>query len=241
MASAVSGAGPKGVFCILGTWGRRGRDTAGLGSAILGRPRRAPDRQRGPLLPVRCVLRRFSPFLASAFLGLLAGPVWAPPADLESWFPRLRPGMWVEVEGGLVSVGVFVAKEIKILDGEPDEWQIETLVGTVDLPQLTLATRLGLRIVTTEKTECEGRKDEHDVSLADLAADDRVEVEGRLQKDGSLLADKIEIEKPVNPPKNEHELKARIEAVDADNRQVRLMGILVQCDEHTRIKTPFGN
>jgi hypothetical protein len=186
------------------------------------------------------LVRRSTFAAAAAALALLAAPSWAPPA-LESWFPRLRPGMWVEIEGALDSTGVLVASEIKILDGELDEWQLETLVGGVELARMTLSTQIGLRVVATEKTELEGPKGAGPVTFAAVGAGDRVEVEGRPQKDGSLLADRIEIEKPKHgsPPKNEHELKARVEEVDGENRRLKLMGISVQCDARTRNKTKF--
>lgn len=165
-------------------------------------------------------------------------------AEIESWFPRLREGMWVKVEGELMAAGFLEATEIKILDGELDEWQIETYVASVDSAGAELMTTLGVRVLATPKTQMKGHQSKGHTTFAFVGADDQIEAEGKPQKDGALLADELEVERskkkrPDFVPKNEHEVRARIERVDAANLQVILMGLTVQLSDKTRNKTPF--
>jgi hypothetical protein len=177
--------------------------------------------------------------------GLAAAPARSePPAGVESWLPRLRVGLWVQVEGPLTSAGVVEAAEIKILDGELDEWQIESYVAAVDADRGTLMTTLGLPVVVTLKTLMKGPKKKDRVTFAFVGVDDKVEVEGKLQKDGTMLADELEVEKskkrdPDLAPVNEHEIRGRIEKVDAARYQVVLLGFTVQLSDKTRNKTSF--
>ncbi len=160
---------------------------------------------------------------------------------IESWFPKLRAGMWIEVDGSLTPEGVLDAQVIKLLDGELDEWQIETNVLSVDMKRRTIQSTFGMLFVSTPKTVLKGPKNEA-VDFSFFGVDDRIEVEGRLQKDGSLLADELEIEKSKKQKsdlqvKNHHELRTRIESVDAENLQITTMGIKVQLSAQTRNKT----
>ena len=61
-------------------------------------------------------------FLTAWILVLAATSVGAAESPgLASWFPRLRVGMWVEVDGALLGPGVFEAKEIKKLGPTADD------------------------------------------------------------------------------------------------------------------------
>jgi len=184
------------------------------------------------------------------FLFLLMLPFFAAPArsqqtaGIDGWFPRLREGIWVEVEGALVAERLVEATEIKIFDGELDEWQIETYVASVDVERGTLMTTLGVPVLTTPKTLMKGPKKKDRITFAFVGVDDKVEVEGKPQRDGSMVADEVEIEKskkrkPDLVPSNEHEIRARIEKVDAAKLQIVLMGFTVQLTDLTRNKTPF--
>ena len=184
--------------------------------------------------------------LAPGCVLLAPGSVPAQAADsaLAEWFPRLRVGMWVKVEGGRNPEGVLEATKIKIHDGELDEVEIESHVAEVDLVHTTLVTTLGVRVVANPSTKLKGPKQQRQVSFAFLEAGDRIDVEGQLQKDGSLLAEELDIEKskrlrPDLELENKHELAARIESIDADKRRVVLLGIPVQLSERTRNKNPL--
>jgi hypothetical protein len=160
---------------------------------------------------------------------------------IESWFPKLRTGMWIEVDGALTPDRVLEATVIKLLDGELDEWQIETNVLSVDTKRRTIMSTFGMLFVSTSKTVLKGPK-KGAIDFSFFGVDDRIEVEGRLQKDGSLLADELEVEKskklkPDLVPKNHHQLRTRIESVDAEKLQITTMGIKVQLSAQTRNKT----
>jgi hypothetical protein len=151
--------------------------------------------------------------------------------------------MWVDVEGTL-SDGAFVATEIVILDGELDEVGMETQVASVDLGQLSLVTDVGVRVVAESSTEIEGPKEQRNASFSFLGIGDHVELEGQLQKDGSILAEKIEIEesKRLHPdlaPRDEHELKSKIQSIDTEHRRIVLLGIAVQLSDNTVNKSPL--
>jgi hypothetical protein len=107
---------------------------------------------------------------------------------------------------------------------------------------MTLETTLGLRIVATPSTEIEGPGEKRHLVLAALSAGDRVEAEGQLEKDGSLRAEKIDIEKPKRsehgPLPENHELTARIESVDAAAQRIVLLGLQVQLGPTTRLRLP---
>jgi uncharacterized protein DUF5666 len=167
-----------------------------------------------------------------------------PEAGIDSWFRHLRVGVWVKVSGKLTPARVLDATKIKIMDGELDEVDVESFVESVDLVKMTVQTTLGIRVVATPTTDMDGPKHHHDVSFTFLAIGDRVDVEGQLQKDGSLVAEEIEIEKskrlqPDYEPDNKHEITARIESIDAEKHRIVLLGIPVQLSETTRNKTPL--
>ncbi len=161
---------------------------------------------------------------------------------IDSWFPRLREGMWIKVEGERVDGGILRATEIKILYGELDEWEIESYIASIDPVRLQLGTTLGVEVLANAKTRFEGPKDKKNVTFAFFEVDDRVEIEGQLQNDGTFLAESIDIDKskrlrPNMVVKNEHEIRARVDSIDADAHRVVLMGITVQFDDRTKDKS----
>jgi hypothetical protein len=65
---------------------------------------------------------------------------------------------------------------------------------------------------------------------------DHVEAEGHMQKDKTLLASEIEIQKAGTP--DEEELTGQVDSVDPAGRKLVLLGITVQFDDKTRNTTP---
>jgi hypothetical protein len=167
----------------------------------------------------------------------------AGPRDLDEWFPHLREGMWVRVEGEMQAAALH-ASEIKILDGDLDESELSSQVTEVDLLQMTLTTRLGVRVVATQSSDIDQKKSGRDVGFAYIEVDDQVEVEGQLQKDGTLLAEEMEVTRPSQAASDstemrEHEMTARIEAVDPKQYRITLLGVSVVLSEKTKNRTPF--
>lgn len=162
------------------------------------------------------------------------------PAPIDEWFPRLRPGMWVKVEGGPAAAGGLQATEIKILNGELDESEVTAVIVSIDSTHRSLKLEPGLVVVVPLPTEVQGRKSKRR-SLSALRPGDRVEAEGQLQKDGTLLVDDLELKRPEEPDEtpDEDELTGRIESIDAAARRIVLLGIPVRLDERTRNKTPY--
>lgn len=159
---------------------------------------------------------------------------------LEDWLPRLRKGTWVKVEGDLLPGGGLKATEIKVRHGDIDESQVTTTIVGVDANHKVFTTRIGVQVVTNNRTELQASKSSR-ASLSTLQAGDRVEAEGKLQKNGSLLADEVEIKKPQKPGREsgDDEITGRIESVDVAARKIVLLGISVYFDENTKNKTPF--
>jgi len=172
-------------------------------------------------------------------------PLGADPqaADLESRLATLRVGMWVKVEGQRTPDGILEATRVRVYDGELDEVAVETEVAAVDLVRMTLETSVGLRVVATPNTEIEGPGHQRHFVLAVVEVGDRVEVEGQLERDGSLRAEKIDIEKPrrLEPgrePENKHKLTARIESIDSAGHRIVVLGLPVLLKPTTRFRLP---
>lgn len=155
-------------------------------------------------------------------------------SQLEVWFPRLRPGMWVKVEGQPGRERGLHADKLKALGGDLDESEVTSTIVAIDVERGTLDTQLGVRVVATLRTVIQGRR-KHD-TFATLRVGDRIETEGQVQKDGTLLADEIEIK---GNGEDEDEITGRIESIDAATHQIRLLGIPVQLDAGTRNKSPI--
>jgi hypothetical protein len=148
--------------------------------------------------------------------------------------------MWVKVEGGPAAAGGLQATEIKILNGELDESEVTAVIVSIDSTHRSLKLEPGLVVVVPLPTEVQGRKSKRR-SLSALRPGDRVEAEGQLQKDGTLLVDDLELKRPEKPDEtpDEDELTGRIESIDAAARRIVLLGIPVRLDERTRNKTPY--
>lgn len=173
----------------------------------------------------------------------LAGdrPFRAQPA-LAQWFPRLRRGLWVKVEGRMDGARGLRASQIKIVNGDLDESEIETTVATVDSLHRSLRTSYGTEVIATLKTDVHGPA-KHRESFSILRPGDRIEVEGQMCKDGRLLADEIKVKKakkhePGVEPRDDHEVTARIESLDPAAYKIVLLGVPVYLDLETKNKTP---
>ncbi len=115
-------------------------------------------------------------------------------AGLGSSLTDLKSGDRVLVQGTLQSDGSVKARLVVRKPVAPparDEVEVEGQITSITAPdRLQVA---GKTVVTSSSTRFEG---EHDSALtfADLKVGDRVEVEGALQSDGSILAREIERE-----------------------------------------------
>ena len=108
----------------------------------------------------------------------------------------LKQGDLVEVEGTAQAGGSVLAKKVKLEDDDENENQIEQEVeftGTIGsvTPSLIIA---GRTVTTNVSTKYLGRKNETLKAEDVLKKDNKVEVEGHTQSDGSFLAKKIKLE-----------------------------------------------
>jgi len=178
--------------------------------------------------------------LAAACWNLPAAAQIAGPPGIAAWFPRLQPGQWIKVEGRPNGQAGLRASELKFLPGERDESQITSTVATCDPAAQTFRTSLGLLVCTDGRTEFQDHGPQRR-RFGAVQPGVRVEAEGRLRKDGALLAEEVEIEKPKKSggKPDDDEITGRIESVDSQARKVVVLGIPVFFDERTRLKSPL--
>lgn len=139
----------------------------------------------------------------------------------------LRVGDAVTVRGSVQSDGQIDADEIEL---DEDDAEVSGAITAIALPNLTVA---GHTIVTDAQTVIE--RDDAKLTLADLKVGDMVEVEGTLQKDGSILAREIRVETGEQEQGvNEVEFSGVIDAIAAPNLIVA--GHNVATDANTVIK-----
>jgi hypothetical protein len=161
---------------------------------------------------------------------------------IDQWLPQLQKGLWVSVEGAWLN-GALQAEEIKVVHGALDQFEVASLVTSVDATTGRFRTQLGVEVVTNERTEFQ-EKDDPPLGFAALQPGVMVEADGQLQRDGTLLADEVEIrsmgrERRSTDKPDEHELTGRIDSVDPAARTLTVFGVTVRCDERTRNKTRF--
>ena len=167
-------------------------------------------------------------------------PAAAPRPTLDEWLPRLQTGLWIQIEGEWAN-GVLRADEVKVMHGELDQAEVSSLVAAFDSVTARIRTQLGVEIAVSKRTEFEkdARRGWSAVTVGAL-----VEAEGPIQRDGSLLADELEIKQPAAKQRLrgsyvEHELTGRIDAIDVAARTLTVFGVTVRCDAQTRNKTRF--
>jgi len=168
-----------------------------------------------------------------------AAPTKARP-PLSTWLPQLRVGDQVKIEGEMRRGGGLLGREIKVVHGDFDESEITATVTGLDANRKAITTNLGVGVETTVRTQVHARGAQQD-TFASLQVGDHIEAEGQLQKNGTLLADEIEIKKAKKSGQkaDEDELSGRIEAVDVEARKIVVLGVAVYFDEQTKNKTPF--
>ena len=137
----------------------------------------------------------------------------------------------VEVEGNALVGGVLVASEVEREDTgyDGDEGDLASLEGTVtevvDSQQFAVN---GRAVAVDAQTRYE------DGSANDVAVGVAVEVSGRLDANGVLLATEVDFDDERQDSR--YEVKALVEAVDTGTDQLTLLGIVVQIDGATRLQ-----
>ncbi len=141
-------------------------------------------------------------------------------------------GQFLEVEGSL-SGSSLIATEVELedradnlaeLEGE-GEIELEGFVELVSSPRTFVLN--GFTVSHVDDTEFEGG------SAADIAPNARLEVEGQLDAEGTVVAESIEFESP-----EERELVIEIEAPAqaVDGQSVTVLGIDLQVADSTRVR-----
>ena len=149
--------------------------------------------------------------------------------DFDSGEPA--DGDLVEVEGNQFGAnGELIATEVEFkgddLDDDIDddtEIEIEGLITRFVSP--TDFDVAGFPVTTDSQTQFE------DGTIDDLALNVRIEVDGRLNAQGVLLAREIDFEDDGNA-----RIDAIVDNVDAANNQLTMLGILVEVGPQTRIE-----
>lgn len=143
-------------------------------------------------------------------------------------------GDLVEVKGATFdAAGAFLAQDIELKSLLPDmggddnnsrdEVEVEGLITRFASAQdFDVA---GITVITNDATRFENG------TAADLGLDVKVEAEGQLQSDGTLLARKVSIRRGGSA-----RVEATVQDVDAANNRFTVLGIAVRLDALTRIE-----
>ena len=150
-------------------------------------------------------------------------------AQIEG-FPSGQPvtGDFVQIKGSLVSPGLLRASELKKEDAglggeDGDEGDLEGLVTRfASASDFDVA---GQRVTATAATRYEGG------SAADLALNVRVEVKGRIDASGRLVASEVEFRRASTV-----ELAGRVESVSAADGRLVMLGRTVTTTSLTRFE-----
>ncbi len=127
---------------------------------------------------------------------------------------RLRfegSGLVADLHVGVVIDGMKVVLDIRVSGAHAEahaEVEFKGVIESIDVKAKTLVVS-GVKVITSASTEIE-RADER-IALSDLKVGERVEVEGVLQSDGSVLAREIEVIPPAQ--EKEVELEGIVESV----------------------------
>ena len=145
--------------------------------------------------------------------------------DAMLTFADFNAGQFVEVEGDLQPDGSVLAKKIELEDHDhDDENEIEFTghVQSIDAANLSIVVE-GLVVLTDASTEFAGDGQPLS-SFADLRVGQLVEVDGKLQDDGSILAKKIELE-DEEEGEDEFEFKGVIQSIDVGASSMVFSGL----------------
>jgi len=157
--------------------------------------------------------------------------------DAPLVFGDFSVGQFVEVKGILQSDGSILAKKIELEDDEREhdfELEFKGLIESIDVANSSMVVA-GRQVLTNESTRFEG--DDHlPLTFADFSVGQRVEVEGILQPDGSVLASKVELDDDLDDDEIEAEFKGLIESIDAANGTMVVAGHQVLTDAFTRFE-----
>jgi hypothetical protein len=102
------------------------------------------------------------------------------------------PGARVHARGSRQADGSFLAVEIQVKDAAPAEREVVGTIDSIDPASQSLVIQPGnVKVVTDGSTTI---RKSGPIAFSALAVGDRVEVEGALAPDGSILARRIEVE-----------------------------------------------
>lgn len=142
----------------------------------------------------------------------------------------IAAGDFVEVKGSTFNTGgQLIARKVELegMDGRigdnNDSGEIHGFVA--DFNSATDFTVSGVPVTTTNSTEYIFG------SAGDLATNVRVEVEGRFNGDGVLVADKVKFETEANV-----RITADLDSVDATNQTITIFGVNFSTDASTRLE-----
>lgn len=152
--------------------------------------------------------------------------------DGDIAFEDLAVGQFVEVEGHYDASGDLIADEIEVEDdgdddGDDSDIEVE---GTIDALGASTVTVGSYTFLVTEGTEIEG-EDDSDLTFADLAVGQFVEVEGAYGSDGTLFAIEIEVE---DFDDDEIEVEGAIEALG--DASITVLGLTFGVTDATIIR-----
>ena len=146
-------------------------------------------------------------------------------------FKDLKVGMRVNVEGRYDGNGSLRAMQMEIKsDGEMDE--MEGRIESVDEENESL-TMFGATFDIDEYTIMVDM-DKDDIDVEDLEPGMRIKTKGRMSPDRRFTPEKIKVK--MTAPDSLDEIEGKIDAINAEERTVRLLGFTVQVGDDVEIE-----
>ncbi|MEP0548966.1 MAG: DUF5666 domain-containing protein [Rhodothermales bacterium] len=162
----------------------------------------------------------------SGLFFLITGATEIEGDDGDISFEDLAVGQFAEVEGHYDASGALVADEIEVDESDEQEVDVEGTIEALGDASLTVG---GFTFSVTDDTEIEG--DDIELTFADLAVGQLVEVEGFYAADGTLVAREIEVE---DFDDDEIEVEGAIE--DLGDATITVLGLTFAVTDATVIR-----
>ncbi|RME00753.1 MAG: hypothetical protein D6814_02960 [Calditrichaeota bacterium] len=155
-------------------------------------------------------------------------------------FKNLKVGQWLQIDGIPQKTGIVMAHKVKFKTGDfqNDDWEVFGEPHAIDHAKKEFRI-LNLKIKATKDTEYE-TKDRKSwfVTFKDLKPGMLVEAEGTYLKDGTFIATQIE-DKTKREADNRGtvQLFGKVEAFNARNKMIRIMGVNFKITSQTKVKS----
>lgn len=158
----------------------------------------------------------------------------------------LKPGRWIEIAGIPQPDGSIFIHKINILTGDfqADDWEAKAVVIGIDPKKKEFTVKGGLIIRLNSETEYGnqfGAKPKDFSGFSSIRKGLLIKSEGTFLKDGVLDAEEIKnkVIDPEDSDDKELALVGKIDAIDLNNKKVKMMNITFKILQTTKVKNKF--